>query len=74
MINRFNLTPKEEELYRELVPSDSDSLELAEMLIVNTEDRLRGAIVEALHWLDVDAPGRAYSVLLEALRIRSLNK
>lgn len=41
-------------------------------LEVTVEDRLRGAVCEALYWLDQNAPGRAYSVLLEALRIKKL--
>lgn len=31
------------------------------------EDRLREKIVEALRWLDVQAPGRAHNALTEAL-------
>lgn len=65
---------------RELCADKSDAAELAELaelsglIEVTTEDRLRGAIVEALHWLDMHAEGRAYAALLEALKIRSLKK
>lgn len=32
------------------------------------EERMREKIVEALRWLDVQAPGRAHNALTEALR------
>jgi hypothetical protein len=62
------------ELFRE-INSGSEPAEVPVLVEITTEDRLRGAIVESLHWLDVGAPGRAYSTLLEALRIKGgLNK
>lgn len=35
---------------------------------VSRQDRLEAAIIEALLWLDANAPGRAHDTLTEALK------
>jgi c-di-GMP-related signal transduction protein len=38
-------------------------------LTITTEDRLRGAIIEALTWMQQGSPGRAHNALQEALKL-----
>lgn len=55
-----------------LLPAVNRHTDLLNMLEVlgskpSEADRLRGAVIEALHWLEVNAPSRAHEVLRTAL-------